>query len=177
MSIPINNYFVGRKLREISSYNNANIELTDNAIPSFILNPSNGGVEVQPAFPKPNANQRLRYKFVNWTTSTTQYQIATPTANMNIYYVGSYAITTAATAASPAIWDGTSGGTPASSANTAYDELMIEYFYLPGTVGAERYHMPPMPLKIVSGLRAEAGVASGSGFLIIWYIEEVVYAP
>jgi hypothetical protein len=131
-------------------------------------------IDIQKGLPQPNSKQRLRYKFVNWTTTNTDYQIATPSSIKNIYYLGMYYVNTAATASTGAVWDGSTGSTPSSSANTSYDELMLDYSRLGATDGAFQYKMLPFPTKCSFGIRANFGVAAGSGFAIIWYIEELV---
>jgi hypothetical protein len=180
MPIPLNNFFIGKKLREISSYNNSSMDLLDDAVPVLVLNPSNGAAEVQPSFPKPNANQVLKY--ITFEVGTTAYavQIATPSASKNYYYVGAQGYGNGTAAWGGHIFDATSGNGPSLSVDNSYADQLgyISSLNFTATNGDKAQYNPPVPIKVRDGLRGYmAAGASTGGRIIVCYIEESVFTP
>lgn len=181
MPIPLNNYYVGRKLREVSSYNNSSMDLLDNAVPAIILNPNNAGVEVQPALPKANSNQSLKYSTIHVNGTATDYQLATVTSTKRVYFLGFMGENDAANVVDMQIWDGTTGTDRAAgfSNNTAYPQEtgLIARYGMTATAQTSISCFLPLPVEVTSGLRMTSGGASQHCIWIVYWIEETVYAP
>lgn len=170
----INNYYVGKKIRDVTNTPNKSFELQDTILPVVITNPSNAPGEVQPCFPKPNTTQRLRLYLLRNTTSSTDYQVATVSATTNIYFVGAYVVQDGSTAAGIDIYDATSGSSPTINAGTPVTDSYLYKVSLKATTGDTAVSNNPLPIKCNSGIRMTTGGASQNVVIEIQYIEETI---
>lgn len=124
--------------------------------------------------PKPKSNQRLRYTTINAGGTNTEFQVATPTSTTTISYLGFSVSNFAAFSGSFVVYDGSSGTYPTLSANTSYpDDLgVLSLFVFPATVGYNFNLFQTLPAKVKKGLRINAGGASQSFIIVVWYLEE-----
>lgn len=168
MTRPINNYWLGKKVREITNTGGFKSEIHEDVVPVVCVNPSDGGAEVQPSFTKPSVNQELlTYYFLKANESTsTEENICTPDATYDYYFV-SVVFYGGAAGCGLRLGDQTSGEVSQTHGNTAT-------FYDVG-VGAESNlsYSPTLPLKIINALRASyVTPASGTVRGVIYYIRE-----
>jgi len=127
-------------------------------------------VDIQKGFPKPNSKQRLRHRYLYNANSTTISQIATPTNNLNIYYIGFTGVFVGVASIIQPI-DATSGGVVATDQN----EVALSPIYYGAAAQQTIKDYPILPIKCDYGLRFEnraTGVGCQSDVVIYW-IEEV----
>lgn len=135
---------------------------------------SSGQVEINGAVasgtPIPTSDQAVHRAFVYYTTSATYYQIATPDASHDVYFLG-FGVTNS-NAASPyiVIFDAAAGNMPAPTANTLYTDDTGDLFLheLP-TAHVYEFQLN-VPYKCKNGLRLHAGNAGASGKLFVDYM-------
>lgn len=167
-----NNFFVGRKLRDITKTSGVEMPVTEQCVPVIVLNPTDAPVEVLPAFTKPNVNQEL-LTYTDRHTNTggeTNVQICTVDTDYDYYYLG---FNGSMTAGSTALYigdqtadaiDRTNAGTTCiynqDFANAGYTDFML-----------------PIPLKLKNGLRTGTAVGTGTGIFIHYYIKEKKIKP
>jgi len=75
-----------------------------------------------------------------------------------------------------AVFDGTTGNSPAIAGNTKYDDDtgLLTSNITPATNGTTDTFVFPLPLKVIRGIRLTAGGAAQAGQVLISYIEEIV---
>jgi hypothetical protein len=131
---------------------------------------------VNNSFPKPSTSQKLKYFTVGIHTALTSYQIATASSTTKIYFIGIKVINGGAVALNPAVFDGTSGNSPAIAANTTYADGagLLANPICPATNGTQDETILPLPVQVNNGIRLTMGGAAQAGVVIIYYIEEIV---
>jgi hypothetical protein len=167
-----NNGAVNQKLFQITKTTPEVISLSGNQIvPVVVTNESGSAAEVQPALPRPNRKQKLLR--LTYSTNSGTTNIAVPTANTRIYFLGfDLAVVSTSAASSIYIWDGSSGSVPGSG--TSGTEILISFQTLASTTQNYLW-MLPLPVECQTGIRLQAGAFTGGGYNItVYYIEEQV---
>lgn len=125
--------------------------------------------------PKPSARQRLITYMYNVNTTLTDTTISSVSSTKSVYLLGVTVLQAAATVANIYIFDATSGAAPSQPAvNTGANNTYVLMVSAPATAGTFVQEWLPYPLKVINGLRLDAGGAGQSALVMVYYIEEVV---
>lgn len=121
-------------------------------------------------YPIAKVGQVVHTYMVNYTTTSTYYQIATPDVNTDIYYLGYFFVSTNANNSGLTLYDASAGNAPGVAVNTGYldDAGLIVADYM-ATIRSYSI-MLPIPYKVKNGIRLNIGSASASGFIIVYYM-------
>lgn len=135
-------------------------------------------VSLNNGLPRPQANQRLRWGLINVSGAfSSQVQIATVLSTRRIYFVSLMTMAVSAHTVAYALFDGTSGGAPAPTANTLMADQTgdLAYHYVPATVGTRQETQPSLPVEAKYGLRLDISAPAGTNhYVLIYWIEEEV---
>lgn len=122
------------------------------------------------ALPTASTSQEVHIALVNYTTSATYYQVATPDATHDVYLLGYHLINDAAVSPVMAIFDAASGNVPTITANTMYTDEENQMYYDNLAVVGERGCILKYPYKVTNGIRLKAGGTSANGAIRVFYM-------